>query len=113
MQFTIGFGLGFDKSGKPIDAIQRAESLKIIMAQACVRFGGCNITFGQGAWINGKGDLVVEESATLVVQSLPTGRLYEDEADSAKALARLVRTVLEQEAVILTSSVATSTLVEV
>lgn len=113
MRFEIGFGLGFDKDGKAIDPVQRQEAIKLILTEASLKFGGANIVFGQGAWINAKGALVVEESATLVIQSLPDGRLYEDEQEAAKALASYVRRVLNQEAVILSKQVGTATLVGV
>lgn len=93
MRFEIGFGIGFDREGKRIDVTQQIETQKLILAQAAMVFGGCNLIAGQGAWINGKGDLVVEESRVLVIDA------HASQEDAAFKLAEFVRRVLNQEAV--------------
>jgi hypothetical protein len=93
MRYSIGFGVGFDRNGKRIDPVQVREATKLILVEATRRFGGCNITTGQGAWMNDKGDLVVEESRELTVDG------DKSKEDDAFALAEFVRRVLDQEAV--------------
>lgn len=108
MKYEIGFGVGFTANGTPIDQTNKTEWLKIAMVEACRRFGGCNITFGQGAWLNPRGDLIMEESAVMVVSSLPTGRMAEDHHREALELAEFVRKIFQQEAVVFTQLVSTT-----
>lgn len=109
MRYEIGFGVGFDEAGKPIDPQHVRECIKLIMVEACNRFGGCNITSGQGAWLDSSGTLIVEESRVLVVDSLAGRFATQGEWDTqAKDLAEFVRRVLNQAAVHVTSFVASS-----
>lgn len=110
MRFEFGFGVGFDRNGNRLDATHVNEAIKMIVVDACQRFGGCNITSGQGAWINATGDLVVEESRVLVVDSTAgqATRLHGDQVAEAKALAGFIGRVLNQEAVHFTQLVSTS-----
>ncbi len=109
MRYEIGFGVGFDQHGKPIDPHHVRECIKLILVDACNRFGGCNITSGQGAWIDEHNTLIVEESRVLVVDSLAGRFATQGEWDSqAKELAEFIRRVLNQAAVHVTSFVATS-----
>lgn len=108
MRYEIGFGVGFTGTGEVIT--DKDELMKIVLVEACNRFGGCHVTFGQGAWISPAGALVVEEAATLTVMSLPTGRLFTDETELAEGLAEFIRRLFRQEAVLLTKIVATTSL---
>jgi hypothetical protein len=100
MRFEIGFGVGFTRDGTPIDSLQVVEATKAILVEACRRFGGCNITSGQGAWMDGD-TLVVEESRTLVVDSVTTvgSRAAEAAEDAAFELAQFIGRILNQKAV--------------
>jgi hypothetical protein len=100
MRFELGYGVGFDRNGKALDAQHVAEVQKLILVEACRRFGGCNILPGQGAWLDGD-NLVVEESRVLVfdtgaaVGSRPG---YQAEID-AHELAQFIGHLLNQKAV--------------
>lgn len=109
MRFEIGFGVGFDKHGNPIDPCHVRECIKLILVEASRRFGGCNILAGQGAWVDDSGTLVVEDSRVLVVDTSANNRLEADNVASARQLAVFVRNVLEQQAVQFTQIVSTAT----
>lgn len=100
MRFEIGFGIGFDRDGKPIEANQVAEAIKIILVEACHQFGGCNILAGQGAWMDGD-TLVVEESRVLVVDTPagPGSRAGFEAERSAEELGQFIGRILNQKAV--------------
>jgi hypothetical protein len=106
MRFEIGFGVGFTRDGTPIDSLQVAEATKVILVEACRRFGGCNITSGQGAWMDGD-NLVVEESRTLVVDthSGPGSRQGFEDEKSAYELAQFIGRLLNQKAVHVTEAI--------
>lgn len=108
MRYEIGFGIGFDRHGNAIRSDHAVECIKLILVEACQRFGGCNILPGQGAWIDGKGTLIVEESRVLIVDTdaRNTSRLAADHLREAKELASYVRGVLDQEAVHFTQIVS-------
>lgn len=93
MRYEIVYGIGFNLRGERIGVVQGTEVTKIILAEAAVRFGGCNLLSGQGAWLNAKGTLVVEESRTVVIDA---GKRMDGEIID---FAEFVRRVLEQEAV--------------
>lgn len=107
MRIEIGFGVGFDAAGKPITPHERDERLKLVLTEAALEFGGCNILSGQGAWINDAGTLVAEESRTLVIET-PSGS---EQVHKARRLAEYVRRVFQQEAVIFSISRSTSKMV--
>lgn len=100
MRFEIGYGVGFDRDGKALEAHYVAEVQKLILVEACRRFGGCNILAGQGAWLDGD-TLVVEESRVLVVDTPagPGSRAGFDAEKSAEELGQLIGRLLNQKAV--------------
>jgi len=108
MRYEIGFGVGFDQDGNALSAYHVNECVKMILVEACRHFGGCNLITGQGAWLNGKGDLVVEESRTLIIDASRTGRLVSDLEADAKGLAEFIRKLLNQESVHFVQLAATS-----
>jgi hypothetical protein len=111
MRYEFGFGIGFDRDNYRLKPEFVAKACKTILVKACELFGGCNLLVGQGAWINGEGTLVLEESRVLVVDTTTTGRGSEfSVADDAKVadLALFIRAALNQEAVHVTRLVATA-----
>jgi hypothetical protein len=112
MRYEFGFGVGFDRDHVRLNAGFVAKACKSILVRACELFGGCNLLQGQGAWIDDRGTLVLEESRVLVVDTTSTGRGSSEfsVADDAKVadLAEFIRAALHQEAVHVVKLVATA-----
>jgi hypothetical protein len=111
MRYEFGFGVGFDRDNRPIPAEFARKACKSILVKACELFGGCNLLNGQGAWVDGDGTLVLEESRVLVVDSTAGGRGSEfGSVDAAKVaeLSEFIRSALNQAAVHVAKLVATA-----
>lgn len=111
MRIEFGFGVGFDRDKQSLPAEFVRKATKQILVKACELFGGCNLLNGQGAWINATGDLILEESRVLVIDT--SGRMGgaefgQDEDAKVAAMAEFIRAELRQEAVHVARLVATA-----
>lgn len=87
----VGFGLGYDRDGKPLEHVERL--LYGVKACATRMYGGCFLVRGEGVWDSGRG-IVSEPGAVLTV--------YGDISHSGAAtFARRIGQLLDQKAVML------------
>lgn len=109
MRIEFGFGVGFDRDNQPLDPEFVRLACKSILVRACQVFGGCNLLKGQGAWIDGTGTLVLEESRVLVVDISGKGTEQGRFGQLKTAeMAEFIRAALNQAAVHVTTLVASS-----
>lgn len=93
-EYRIGFGIGYREDGSTVTDEQAEKAMEAVLFAACHRFGGFNLTRGEGGWISPDGRLVRENSATVSV-------LTHNHADYVRAFARIIRELFEQYSVIL------------
>jgi hypothetical protein len=112
MRVEFTFGIGFDRTNEPIPEKFARNATKQILIEASNVFGGCNLIAGQGSWIDVAGNLVLEESRTLVVDLISANRFGSefgaDDNVKIATLAEYIRSSLNQAAVHVTKLVATS-----
>jgi hypothetical protein len=101
MRFEFSIGIGEDKAHKPIPADVAKIILARVVKEAVSRFGGVFVKRGEGAWLNSKGELALEESVVLTCDV--DKRVKPDTARlEAQLLAAFAGQAFNQEAVLVT-----------
>jgi hypothetical protein len=109
MRYEIGFGVGFDRDGQALPAGRVQQAIRAILVRASSVFGGCNLLNGQGAWVDGSGTLVLEDSRVLVIDVAgPGSRFTGDTEAKVQELVQFIGTVLSQHSVHVVKLVATA-----
>jgi hypothetical protein len=113
MRFAFGIGVQFTKDGNIISTLLRRELIATTAKMAAEVFGGCFIQSGQGAWIDGSGQLVAEDGISVIADTPRGNRTDAAWAVCAAELAERLRVLWDQSAVQLTQFVAVGKLISV
>ncbi len=62
---TLTIGMEQDKDGERISESVQAENKRMTMSYLSDLFGGVTVIESEGAWMNGKGELVIEKGITV------------------------------------------------
>lgn len=90
--YTVG--QGFTSDGKPITDIWRRRTLA--KTEIATTFGGFNLSFVDGGWIDGEGKYVTEQSARFEVI------IPRDKLPFVQSIAVYLRLAFEQSSVLVT-----------
>jgi hypothetical protein len=92
-KIEFGFGVGEDRNGNLIRAVQRVGALGNIRRAACDLFRGYTLYKTVGGWINEDGRIVEEPGCTLTVYSETLGVFRVDE------MVNIIKSELRQHSV--------------
>lgn len=112
MKAEITFGTGFDRDSNVIDRAKLALDITAFKTRAAKAFGGYTLLSGIGGYVNVNGQLVEEQSVTIVV--ILTANELNSEADRVSSVAGLashIRKVLNQESVLVSFTESADTFV--
>lgn len=94
LKFTLAFGLGNDRDGKPINALRKELALEVIRNQALRLLGGYQILFAEGGWRSDSG-YDFQETCLILTTTQPEGF----DQERLLAVARAGKEALNQECV--------------
>lgn len=114
---TFGIGIGKDKNGRKLPQKQVKQALREICTKIAGKFGGFNLVKGSGGWVNSKGELIEEASASITaaiihdIKNPPDGQaLIKVELD-AESIADEAKLLFNQECVLVTYNYGTSVII--